>query len=128
MMKKTWAMVAMAVVMAVWAALTDTDTADRITTQEWIVIAGLAFGAVGTYIVPNMVAGVARYAKGVVSFMTAGLAALYVVVPGGLTTGELLEVLISAAAAIGLVVGLRNDGYLFKHESPSRVQGAAPPL
>jgi hypothetical protein len=127
---KMWMQLAMAAVMAIWAALTDTDTANRITTQEWIVIVGLAVGAFGVQIVPNLESGVAKYAKGVVSFLTAGLPVLYVVVPGGLTTAELLEVLISGAAAIGLVISTGERGYVFAHKNAvgSFAKGQAPPL
>lgn len=110
---KAWAQLAVAVATAVWAALTDSATADRITDQEWVVVTSLAVGAVGVYIVPNLEAGIGNYAKGFVSFLTAGLPVLYLVIPGGLTQAEILEVVIAGAAAIGLVVGLGNKGYRF---------------
>jgi hypothetical protein len=106
---KAWAQVVVAVVTGIYAAFTD----DRITDQEWVVIGGTAVGALGVYIVPNLAHGIGKYAKGVVSFLTAGLAVLYVVIPGGLTQAETLEVLLAGAAAIGLVVGLGNANYVF---------------
>lgn len=106
---KAWAQFAVAVVTAIWAALTD----NGIDTQEWVVIAGTAVGAFGVYVVTNLDSGIGYFAKGAVSFLTAGLSVLYVVVPGGLTTAEILEVVIAGAAAIGLVVGVGNPGYRF---------------
>lgn len=110
-MVKAVAQFAVAIVAAIWAALTDSATANAITPQEWAVVGTMAVGSFGVWIVPNLSEGVGRYAKGVVSFMTAGLPVLYVVLPGGLTNAELLEVLLAGAAAIGLVTGLKNPGY-----------------
>lgn len=106
---KTWAMLGVAVLTAIYAALTD----GGIDSQEWIVIAGTAVGAFGVYVVPNLSAGVGYYAKGVVAFLTAGLPVLYVVLPGGLTQAETIEVVLAGLAAIGVTVGVGNKGYVF---------------
>lgn len=106
---KAWLQFSIAVLTGIYAQLTD----GGIDTQEWVVVAGIGVGAFGVYVVGNFKDGVARYAKGVVSFLTAGLSVLYVVIPGGLTTAETIEVLLAGAAAIGLVVGVRERGYLF---------------
>lgn len=121
--KKAWAQLFVAILAGVYAALTDSATGDAITTQEWIVIGGTAVGAFGVWVVPNLDVGIGKYAKGFVSFMTAGLAVLYVVIPGGLTTAETLEVVITGLAAIGLVVGVGNKGYKF---ATARSVNAAP--
>lgn len=118
---KAWAQLAVAIVAAVWAALTDSATADAVTTQEWIVIAGTGLGAFSVWVVPNLDVGIGHFAKGIVSFMTAGLPVLYVVIPGGLTQAEVLEVLIAGAAAVGLVVGVGNAGYRFASKAPAAV-------
>jgi|ERR1044072_1335774 hypothetical protein len=110
-MTKAIAQLVVAILAAVWAALTDNATANAITTQEWMVVISMAVGAAGVYIVPNLAEGMARYAKGVVSFMTAALPVLYTVIPGGLTQAETIEVIVAGAAALGLVVGLKNPGY-----------------
>jgi hypothetical protein len=128
---KAWAQLAVAVVVAVWAALTDSASGDTITTQEWVVIAGTGIGAFVVWVVPNLDTGIGKYAKTIASFATAGLSALYVVIPGGLTTAEMLEVLVAGASAIGLVVGVTNVGYRFARKAPTvgqAVQGAAPPV
>lgn len=116
---KAWAQVAVAIATAIYAALTE----DNITTQEWVVIAGIGVGAIGVHIVPNLAWGVGHYAKGVVSFLTAGLSVLYVVIPGGLTQAEMIEVILAGCAAIGLVVGVGNANYTFasKTRVPSQV-------
>lgn len=83
---------------------------DGITPAEWSLVAAEAFAAVGVHIVPNLATGVAGYAKTVVTFLVTGSTALALVVDQGVTGAELLEVLIAAAASIGLVAGLRNHG------------------
>lgn len=110
---KALGMVLVAVLTYIWAALTDGGV-DR---QEWIVATYTLVGAVGVYIVPNLSVGVGRYAKGIVAVLTAGLAVLQVVVVGGLTQAELIEVVLAGLAAIGLTVGVRNPGYVFATKS-----------
>jgi hypothetical protein len=112
---KAWLQLLVAILSAVYAQLTD----GGIDTQEWVVVAGIGVGAFGVYVVGNMSSGIAEYAKGVVSFLTAGLSVLYVVIPGGLTTAETIEVLLAGAAAIGLVVGVGERGYRFSRQLPS---------
>lgn len=120
---KAWGQLAVAILLAVYAALTD----GGIDQQEWIVIAGAGVGALGVYIVPNLDEGVGKYAKSFVSFMTAGLPVLYVVIPGGLTQAEVLEVVLAGLAAIGLVAGVGNAGYRWAVKGREPV-GQAPPL
>lgn len=110
---KAWGQLAVAVLAAIYAALTDSDTGNSITTQEWIVIVGLAVGSAAVWIVPNLDEGVARYAKTIASFVTAGLPVLYVVIPGGLTQAETIEVVLAGLAAIGFVAVKGNPGYVF---------------
>jgi len=120
-MIKTWAMLGVAIVTAIYAQLTD----GGIDQQEAITIAGTAVGAFGVYIVPNMEDGLAYYAKGFVSFLTAGLAVLYVVIQGGLTQAEIIEVVLAGCAAIGLTSGLGNKGYVFAVKRPTVGQAVA---
>lgn len=118
---KAWGQLGVAVLAAIYAALTD----GGIDTQEWIVVVGTAVGALGVYVVPNLNEGVGRFAKAAVSFLTAGLAVLYVVIEGGLTQAETLEVVFAGLAAIGFVAGKGNAGYLWA----AKGQGVpAPPL
>jgi hypothetical protein len=106
---KAWGMVLVAVLAYLYAALTD----GGVDSQEWVVVVYTGIGAVVVYVVPNMSAGIGRYAKAVAAFATAGLAVLQVTIEGGLTTAETIEVLLAGAAAIGLVVGTENKGYVF---------------
>lgn len=92
--------VVVAVITAVAAALTD----NTITPEEYVVISGVGLSAVGSGIVPNLPAGIGAYAKGIVTFLVAGAATLAVLIVGGLTVAEVLEVLIAAAASVGIVV------------------------
>lgn len=116
---KAWMMVLVAVLTGIYAAMTD----GGIDSQEWVVVAGTGVGAFGVYVVDNLSWGIAHYAKGVVSFLTAGLAVLYVVIPGGLTQAETIEVILAGLAAIGLVVGVGNANYVFasKTRTPAQV-------
>lgn len=92
--------VIVAVITAIVAALID----DTISPQEWVVVTGFGLSAIGTAIVPNLPYGIARYAKGAVTFLVAGAATLAVLIIGGLTVAEVLEVVIAAAASVGIVV------------------------
>lgn len=112
---KAWGQLGVAILAAIYAALTD----NNIDTQEWIVVVGTGVGAFGVWVVPNLAEGIGRYAKGIVSFMTAGLPVLYVVIPGGLTQAETIEVVLAGLAAIGFVVGKSNPGYVFAVKRPS---------
>ena len=123
---KMWMQLLAAVAAAVWAALTDDATRDAITPAEWIVVATMAVGAFGVQIVPNMDAGIAKYAKGVVSFLTAALPALALAIAGGLTNAEMIEVLLVGAAAVGLVISFGDKGYVFATKRTVNV--TAPPL
>lgn len=114
---KMWLQLGAAVVAAIWAALTDNVTANNITDQEWIVIGSLFVGAFGVQIVPNMEVGIARYAKTVVSILTAVLPVLGVLIIGGLTQAEVLELIIVGAGAVGLVASVGNPGYVFARKS-----------
>jgi hypothetical protein len=123
---KMWLQLLAAIAAAIWAALTDDTTRDAITPAEWIVVATMAVGAFGVQIVPNLETGIAKYAKGVVSFLTAALPALSLAIAGGLTNAEMLEVLLVGAAAVGLVVSFGDKGYVFA--TKRRVNASAPPL
>lgn len=121
---KMWLQLGGAIAMAVLAALTDSDTADRITPFEWTIVSVMAIGAFGVQIVPNMEEGVARYAKGVVSFLTAALPPLGLSLAGGLTQAEVISSIVIGMAAVGLVTVVGNPGYVF---ATKRAVNASPP-
>lgn len=99
---------AVAGVLVTVAAFVASVMTDGITPQEWVLIAGTAFSAVGVGIVPNLDSGVAVYAKGVVAFFVAGTGSLAVLIAGGLTPTEVIEAVVAAAAAVGVTTLLPN--------------------
>lgn len=118
---KAAAQVAVFVLAAIYAALTD----GGIDAQEWLVVIGVGVGSAGVYIVPNLDVGIGRYAKGVVSFLTAGLPVLHVTIVGGLTTAEVVEVVLAGLAAIGFVTVLPNSDYAWARETLTAKKRAA---
>lgn len=108
-MFKAVGMVAVAMLTYVYAALTDGGVDSR----EWVVVVYTAVGSIGVWVVPNLSEGIGRYAKAVIAFGTAGLAALQVTIQGGLTQAEVIEVLLAGAAAVGLTAAAENPGYRF---------------
>lgn len=104
-----------AVLVATAAAVVSALTDDVLSAQEVIVILGITVSAVGVSIVPNLNDGIARYAKGFVSFLMAGLSVIAVLIVGGLTLAEVLTALIAAAAAVGVVVAVPNVDVYGQH-------------
>lgn len=103
--RKAAGVVLVAVLTAVASALTD-----GITDREVVIVAGVFLAAFGTAFVPNLPTGVGAVAKAITTFLIGGTAVLAVVIAGGLTTAEFLEVVIAAFAAVGVTVGARNVG------------------
>lgn len=102
--RKAIGQVLVTVAVFVVSAITD----DVISPEEWVLLAGTAVTAVGVYVVPNLDEGIGAVAKSVVAFLLAGLTVLATLKLGdGLSTAEILTVLIAAAAAVGLT-GLPN--------------------
>jgi len=99
---------AIAVVVVTVASFVVTVLTDGITPQEWVLIAGVGVNAAGVAVVPNLDAGIGAVAKTVVSALLAGLTLLATAVLGGLTSTEVIEVLLACAAAVG-VTALPND-------------------
>ena len=54
------------------------------------------------YVVPNLTDGIAKYAKGIVTFLLAAFGVLYTVLQGGVTTAEWLMVAVAGLTAIGV--------------------------
>lgn len=95
-------------VMVTVAAYVASVMTDGVTPQEWVLVAGAFFTAVGVGVVPNLDEGIARYAKGAVAFFVAGTASLSILILGGLTPVEVVEVVAAALGAVGVTLGLRN--------------------
>src|SRR5689334_10812130 len=75
---------------------------DGLTSSEVVLVVGVGVSGIGVAVVPNLDAGIAQVAKTIVAFLLAGLTVLATVIPGGLTGGELAEVIVAALAAIGV--------------------------
>jgi len=102
--RKAAALVLVAVVQAVWSALSD-----GYTDQEVVMTVSIGLAAVGTYIVPELPGSIATIAKTVVTFLVTGFATATLLMVGGLTGQEVLECILTAAAAIGLSVMPNKD-------------------
>lgn len=61
-------------------------------------------GAITIYLVPNLPAGVGRYAKTTAAFITAFAVALLSFLTGGITVTEWLQILLAAFAGIGVYI------------------------
>lgn len=69
-----------------------------VSATEWVNVAILAVGAAAVFAGPNIPG--ARYTKGILAVLAAGLAVLNTVIVGGVTAGEWYQI---AAAVIGAV-------------------------
>lgn len=98
MSPKTW----LAAVTAVASLLVGFLDDGQLSLHEWILIGGSFAIAVQMYVVPNLDASIAKYAKGVTAFVTAVFAVLIVVLPGGVDTSEWLQVALAGLAAVGV--------------------------
>lgn len=90
--------VVVTVLAAVAAALTGDNT---VSSTEWVNVAVLAVGACGVFAAPNVPG--ARYTKGILAFLTAGLTVLVSAIVGGISPVELIQILVAAAGAVGVV-------------------------
>lgn len=95
---KAAAMVAATVASAIVAALTDQE----ITSIEWFNIAVAGIGAISVGIVPNLDAGVGKYAKAVVAVALAVVTLAADLVDGGMSTSEWWQLAIAAFGAVGV--------------------------
>jgi hypothetical protein len=102
---KAAALVAVGILTFVASALTD-----GLTDQEVVMTVSVGLSAIGVYVVPNLPVTIANVAKAVVTFLVTGMTALSLVILGGLTGTELIEVVLAAAASIGFVAGVGNKG------------------
>ena len=83
---------------------------DGVTSEEWAMIAAVALSSAGVYIVPELPTGAAAVAKTALTFLVTGATTLALVLAGGLTGTELIEVILASCASIGLVVTVPNVG------------------
>jgi hypothetical protein len=102
---KSIGMVVMTIVSGIVAALTD----DKVTTVEWINVALLAFAAAQVFTAPNVPG--AKYTKTFLAVLTAAATAVVSFLSNGVTTAEWLQVLVAAAAAVGVYALPKSGAY-----------------
>lgn len=95
-----------------------------ITPVDYINIAISIVAGVTVYLIPDLSAGVAKYAKTIVAFSGAALMALAVIVStlssfGGVTTADWLNVLLAGLAAIGVAILPNEAAVQFVTEVPA---------
>jgi len=93
-----------AVATAVLAVLVTAVTDDVVTTSEALGISVAFLTAVGVYLIPNLEAGVGRWAKAIVAVAGTAVQAAVPLVDGGWTTSSWLLVALAALGA--LTVGI----------------------
>lgn len=73
---------------------------DVVSATEWVNVAIAGVGAAAVFAAPNVPG--ARYTKFVIAAMTAVLTLLASLITGGLTSTEILQLLVAAAGAVGV--------------------------
>ena len=104
-----YAKAVVAIIAAALAVLVTAVTDNVITPLEAVAVAVQVGAAIGVYMVPNLPEGWRRYAKGIVAFTGAGLAALLVILTdannwAGVTLSDWFTVVLAALGGIGVVV------------------------
>lgn len=75
---------------------------NNIEADEWVAVATVAVGALGTYLVP--LAPEMRWGKTAVFALLAALDVLAVVILGGIEPGEWIDIVIAIGGALGVAV------------------------
>lgn len=96
---KPLGMVAATILSAVVAALTGDQA---LSPTEWLNVALVAVGAVGTAVVPELDKGIARYAKPLVAVGAAVLTLATNLIIGGVDLSEWLQLAIAGLGALGI--------------------------
>lgn len=109
---KTWGAVLGAIVLAVYAALTD----GQISTVEWLLVTQAGVTAVGVYLVP--LDRKYRWGKTAVACVMAVSEAAILVIPGGIDGAEWVGLILILGKALG-IAGLpaRSDNGVSAKES-----------
>lgn len=123
MMKYTKSIVA--VLAAILVALVAATTDNTVTTTEWINVAIAATTAAAVFTAPNVPG--ARYTKVVLAALGAVLVGLTSVITDGITTNEVLQLLVAAIGATGVYqfknvdhgVNITNTGSLGYPDDPA---------
>lgn len=100
------AIVVATVLSAVSAALFGDNV---ISPQEWVNVAILAVGALAVFAGPNVPG--AAYTKSILAALTAGLTVLASVLVGGVGIAEIIQIVLAAAAAVGVYAVPNEPAY-----------------
>jgi hypothetical protein len=68
--------------------------------EEWVNVAILGVGAAGVFAAPNVPG--AKYTKSVLAVLAAGLTVLATVILGGITTAEIIQIVVAGLGALGV--------------------------
>lgn len=93
------------VLSAIAAALTGDGS---IVATEWVNIAILGVGALAVFAGPNVPGAV--YTKTILAALTAGLTVLASVILGGVTTVEIIQIVVAIAGALGVYAVPNKQG------------------
>lgn len=98
--KKYWKAIAQ-VLATIASAFVAAQTGDGVvSSQEWVNVAILGVGAAAVFAAPNVPG--ARYTKSVIAVLTAVLTLLASSILGGLTTTEILQLVMAGLGALGV--------------------------
>jgi hypothetical protein len=75
----------------------------HVTGAEWFVVIGAANSAVAVYFVANLTGTSGKYGKIVTHTVTLTIPALVAFIPGGITGNELIDLIIIAGSAAGVL-------------------------
>jgi hypothetical protein len=75
-----------------------------VTGTEWFVVIGAANSAVAVYWVANLTGGAGKYGKLVTHTVSLTIPALVAFLPGGLTGNEVIDLIIVAGTAAGVLI------------------------
>lgn len=100
MSPKSWLAAVAAVASLLIAFLSD----NTITLHEWILLGGSFAVAVNMYVIPNLDASISKYAKAIDTVVITLFATLIVVLPGGVSTSEWIQIGVAVAAALGIPI------------------------
>jgi len=99
-MQKYWKAIAMVVATLVSAAVAALVGDNTISATEWVNVAIAGVGAAAVFAAPNV--PYANYTKSVIAVLMAVLTLLASVITDGLTTVELLQIVVVALGAVGV--------------------------
>jgi hypothetical protein len=89
---------------ALFVALRQVTDDGAVTGAEWFVVIGAANSAVAVYFVANLTGTAGKYGKIITHTVTLTIPALVAFLPGGVNGNELIDLLIVAGTAAGVLI------------------------